>query len=59
MQVPILSYKHDCKEHLEFSYVRDTALPYGDIESIAIFECTVCGKEFSEYDLHNEKNVIE
>lgn len=55
MQVPILSYKHDCKEHLEFSYVRDTALPYGDIESIAIFECTICGKEFSEYDLHNEK----
>lgn len=40
----------DCKKHIEFSHTIDKALPFGDVESIAIFKCTVCGKEFIEYD---------
>ncbi len=38
----------DCKKHIEFDYTMDKALPNGDVESIAIFKCTVCGKEFTE-----------
>ena len=41
----------ECKKHLEFSYTRDTALPYGEISSEAIFVCTECGVEYSEEEL--------
>lgn len=40
----------DCKKHIEFSHTVDKVLPYGDIQSIAVFKCSICGKEFTEYD---------
>lgn len=40
--------KHNCKEHLVFDGVIDQLLPFGDIESMAIFKCEICGKEFRE-----------
>ena len=41
----------DCKKHLEFDHTIDKELPFGYIESIAIFKCTVCGKEFTEEEV--------
>ena len=41
----------ECLENLEYSYTKDTAFPYGEISSEAIFVCTVCGKEYSETEL--------
>lgn len=41
----------NCKKHIEFDHTIDKALPNGDIESIAIFKCTVCGKEFTENEV--------
>lgn len=40
-----------CKDSLEYSYTRDTVLPYGEISSEAIFVCTECGAEYSEEEL--------
>lgn len=40
-----------CKDSLEYSYTRDTALPYGEISSEAIFVCTECGAEYSEEEI--------
>lgn len=41
----------DCKKHLEFSYTLDKMLPNGNVESIAVYECSVCGKLFTEEEL--------
>lgn len=41
----------DCKKHLEFDYTLDKQLPNGDIDSIAIYKCTVCGREFTEEEV--------
>lgn len=43
----------DCKKHLEYSYTIDKVLPGGDITSVAVFECKVCGKEFLEGEIKN------
>lgn len=39
-----------CKHEFEYAYTLDKALPYGEIESIAIFKCKICGEEIDEYD---------
>lgn len=39
-----------CKHEWEYAYTLDRALPYGEIESIAIFKCKICGEEIDEYD---------
>ena len=41
----------DCKKHLIYSGTIDKSLPNGEVESIAVYECTVCGKEFREDEL--------
>ena len=46
----------DCKKHLEFDHTRDVLYPYGDIESIAVFKCSVCGREYDEEELA-QKNL--
>ena len=42
---------HKCKDHLVFDHTVDTVLPFGDIDSSAVFKCEICGKEFNEEDL--------
>lgn len=39
-----------CKHEWEYLETIDKALPYGDIESIAIFKCKICGEEIDEFD---------
>ena len=34
-----------CKHEWEFDYTIDKALPFGEIESVAIFKCKICDKE--------------
>lgn len=41
----------DCKKHIEFDYTMDKALPNGEVESVAIFKCTVCGAEYTEEEV--------
>ena len=41
----------DCKKHIEFDYTMDKVLPNGEVESIAIFKCTVCGRELTEEEI--------
>ena len=44
-----------CKHEWEYAYTLDRALPYGEIESIAIFKCKICGEEIDEYD--NDRRI--
>lgn len=39
-----------CKHEWEYYDTIDKALPYGDVESVAIFKCKICGEEIDEYD---------
>lgn len=39
---------HSCSAHLIFSHTEDRLYPYGDIQSLAVFMCEVCGKLFTE-----------
>lgn len=39
-----------CKHEWEYIGTIDKALPYGEIESIAIFKCKICGEEIDECD---------
>lgn len=39
-----------CKHDWEYAYTVDRALPYGDIESTAIFRCKICGEIIDECD---------
>ena len=39
-----------CKHEWEYYDTLDKVLPYGEIESIAIFKCRICGEENSEYN---------
>lgn len=35
-----------CKHKFEYEYTIDKVLPYGEIESIAVFKCKICGEEY-------------
>lgn len=43
-----------CNHELEYEYTRDEVLPYGNINSIAVFKCIKCGKEFNEWEIEND-----
>ena len=42
-----------CKHNWEYSHTIDKALPFGDIISIAVFKCKICGKEVVIDELKN------
>lgn len=54
-------YKHmdfvlqDCNHEYVYNHTIDKALPFGEIESEAIFKCTKCGEEISETELSNNE----
>lgn len=39
-----------CKHEFEYAYTLDRVLSYGEIESVAVFKCKICGEEIDEYD---------
>ena len=47
-----MKLKHNCLDYLELDHIVDTLLPYGDIESNAVFRCRICGREFNEEEIN-------
>lgn len=47
-----------CKHDWEYYDTLDKVLPYGEIESIAIFRCKICGEEINEYDNNRRIELI-
>lgn len=48
-----------CNHDLEYAYTRNEALPYGNINSIAVFKCIKCGEEFNEWEIDNNNKRTE
>lgn len=46
--------KHNCMKNLEYYGTIDTALPYGNIVSTAVYKCNICDREFLEGELFDE-----
>lgn len=46
---------HICKNNLEYETTIDFPKPYGDVDSINVYVCKICGKEFTETELKNEQ----
>lgn len=39
-----------CKHQFEYAYTIDKELPFGEIESKAVYKCRICGEEYVQQD---------
>lgn len=42
-----------CKHEFEYEYTIDRELPFGEVESKAVFKCKICGEERDVDELKN------
>jgi len=47
--------EHNCQDYLIYAYTNDIAKPFGEIDSIAVFKCSICGEEFTEEEINVNK----